>query len=57
MDDRLTVDRPFAACANCGDTFEREVSYPVVTRANGNQTVELYSFCDAACRRAWEAND
>lgn len=57
MDDRWTVDRPFAACANCGDAFEREVSYPVVTRANGNQTVELYSFCDAACRRAWEASD
>jgi hypothetical protein len=48
---------PFATCANCGDAFETDVSYPVVTRGGGDRELELYSFCDEECRRTWEADD
>lgn len=57
MSDRWTGDHPFGTCANCGDAFEPEVSYPVVTRDGGDGELELYSFCDEECMRAWEVED
>lgn len=45
---------PFGACANCGDPFEPDVSYPVVTGDGPDGEMELYSFCDEACQAAWE---
>lgn len=47
---------PSEACANCGEPFELNVSYPVVTRQRGDE-LEFYSFCDDDCRSSWEAAD
>lgn len=45
-------DDPFGACANCGESFEYNVSYPVYTQFEEDE-LELYSFCDEACKTEW----
>lgn len=57
MADIWTDDHPFGACANCGDGFEPDVSYPVETRRGGDDGFELYSFCDETCKRSWDAEN
>lgn len=46
---------PFGSCANCGKQFEPNVTYPVETREAADGTLQLYSFCDDDCQRAWQA--
>lgn len=46
----------FTICANCGTSFQLDVSYPVVTRREDGD-VHVYSFCDDECRTAWAADD
>jgi hypothetical protein len=41
-----------AVCATCGRTLEAGVDHPVRTTRT-DESFELYSFCDAACRRDW----
>lgn len=57
MEDSLPEEHPFVVCANCGDPFVPDVSYPVVTRGGGDRELELYSFCDEACMHAWDGTD
>lgn len=53
----VTRDRgPFEACAHCGARFRPETRYPVETRETSDGELELYSFCDQACRRDWLAD-
>lgn len=47
---------PFESCVHCELPFQRNVSYPAVTRQE-NGDVDLYSFCDEECREAWAADD
>lgn len=57
----MAVDRmnqhPFRECAHCGASFEPGVSYPVETCEGPDGQLELYSFCDEACRAAWAGDD
>ncbi|MFB6166294.1 MAG: hypothetical protein ABEJ31_14130 [Haloarculaceae archaeon] len=46
---------PFDACAHCGAPFQPEVRYPATLASGADDEVQLLSFCDATCRRAWEA--
>lgn len=44
---------PFGTCAHCNTALEPGERYPVETRGEPDGELELYSFCDEACRRAW----
>lgn len=57
MADVWPDEHPFSQCAHCGAGFEPEVNYPVVTRGGGAEQLELYSFCDDECMRAWADGD
>lgn len=57
MTERTSDEHPFGVCAHCGAAFEPDVSYPVVTRGGGDRELELYSFCDEGCQRAWDGAD
>lgn len=43
----------FDACDHCGEPFERDTTYPVLTTADDEGSMELYSFCDDECLSAW----
>ncbi len=46
-------DRPFSECAHCGAAFDLGTSYPVVVEEAADGGVDLHSFCDESCKRAW----
>lgn len=41
-------------CAHCGDQLADDDWHPVVTESPGNGETVLRSFCDEACKIAWE---
>lgn len=47
-------DHPLNRCANCGQSFEYDVEYPVTTRVEDGE-IQVYSFCDEDCQAEWEA--
>lgn len=43
----------FDACEACGEPFERNTTYPVLTTEDGEGTMEVHSFCNQACLSTW----
>lgn len=43
----------FDACEACGEPFERNTTYPVLTTEDDEGTMAVYSFCDRDCLSAW----
>ncbi len=43
----------FEQCAHCGAGLAVNEWYPTVTTTDGDGDVELYSFCNDACKDAW----
>jgi len=44
---------PFEACAHCGRRLRRGVRYPATAENAPDRELQLYSFCDEECQRAW----
>jgi len=41
-------------CSHCGDDVPAEEWHPVATARDDDGDVEIYAFCNEACRSAWE---
>lgn len=57
MSSEAAASDPFEHCAYCGDRFDRDVWYPVVTRRDEAGELQVYSFCDESCQAAWDDGD
>lgn len=47
----------FIACDYCDAPFEVDTRYPVTVREDADGNVQLYSFCDEECQKAWETEN
>ena len=56
---RVSVILPefFDTCDFCDEPFEQDTTYPVLTTADDEGSMELYSFCDDECLSAWHDGD
>ena len=43
----------FDACDHCGEPFETNTTYPVLTPEDDADTMQVYSFCDDQCLSSW----
>ncbi|WP_164471550.1 DUF7576 family protein [Halosimplex salinum] len=48
---------PLEVCARCGERLVGSEWYPARTRADGDGSLTILSFCDDRCLRAWRETD
>jgi len=41
-------------CSHCGEDVPTEEWHPVATARDDDGDVDIYAFCDEACRSAWK---